>query len=236
MAEPSVTPEGPERSMTWADTASNPNHPEHSTLHWSGCYHDECLTHKADKDYCYYPKRPSKKANKVKQRSQTPMPTNRALCCADGPQAEVITMDNGKIQVTGYTNDFVHIKTHYYTGGKCTGEACTRIEPHQHTWYTPETEPKEIPAFTKLLFCRMDACPDYNQQEAHAHVDNDYRKRTLTVDNVETEVVKPSIQMSDVNFPTCELDSGLEESCNEEPEPESYPDKVPAVDNRVHEG
>lgn len=230
-------PKEPERSVTWADTASDPGHPEHTTLHWSGCYHDECLTHKADKDYCYYPKRPSKKVNKVKQRSQTPMPTNRALCCADGPKAEVITMDDGKMEVTGYTLDFIHVKTYHYIGGWCTKASCEQRTRHQHTWYAPEVEKKDIPAFTKLAMCKERRCPHQDAVYPHAHQDDNSQQRTLTVDNNAAKYkIIPALQMSDVNFPTCELDDEPEGSYDENPEPEPYPDEVPAVDNRVHEG
>lgn len=217
-----------EPTVTWADSASDPDHPEHLQLHWTGCYHDECLTHKADKDYGYYPKKPSKKANKVKQRSQTPMPTNRALRCADGPKAETMTMDGGRFEVTCLTSEAVHIKTHYYRVEWCNSRYCDQEAQHQHVWYDPTQPWAKIPALTKLLFCDVPTCPHQDPEEPHIHQGNDYRQRTLTVDKEPAEnSVEPTIQMSDVNFPTCDLDAEGPWESDDTPEPEPEPEPYP---------
>ena len=223
MAETSREP-----TVTWADSVSDPDNSNHGKLHWSGCYDDQCLTHQADKDLGYYPR---KEANKVKQRSQTPMPINRALCCADGPKAEVVTMDEGRLEITSYTEHFAHAKTYYYHTEWCKSEYCQEDAQHQHTWYNPRQARKNIPAFVKLGYCIHPRCTHQNKGWNHIHLNNDYEQRTLTVDDdTKTGVIEPAIQMSGINFPTCDLedeggpdydDGSLE--IPETPEPYPYP-------------
>jgi len=199
IAESSLEP-----TVTWAGSVTDPDNSTHGQLHWRECYDDQCLTHKADKDLGYYPK---KKATKVRQRSRTPMPTNRALCCADGPRAEIVTMEDGKLKITGYTKDYTHAKTYYYHVEWCRSEYCIEDAQHQHTWYNPRQTRKSISAFVKLGHCIHPQCPHRDNKWNHIHLNNDYKQQVLTVDSdAKTEVIEPAIQMSDVNFPTCDLE------------------------------
>lgn len=227
-----------ETKVTW----DVPN-TDHTQTPWTECYDDKCLTHKASKDLGYYPRETRKrKARQVSQRSKTPMPADRALQCADGPTAEVVTMDQGKLIVTGTTDLFIHAKTHYYRVQQYYGgcRTCRDTSPHQHIWYDPNQPWKEMPAFTKLAFCVHPYCVHWDPAEKHVHERDNRHLRTIWVDEEETtqEETEVSVQMSDVNFPTCELsDSGYEISeCSWESKEWSDSGRQPHQYEEVMEG
>lgn len=203
------------KSISWANQ-SEPKDPEHTSLNWTGCFDDQCLTHKPGKDSGYYPRAPKPKQVR---RDKTPAPTHRALCCVDGPKVKVETMDEGRIVVQSYTHSSFHISTRYFERSWCTYSECTHDAQHEHYYYMPCIEQKTSPAFFTLKRCRNAECPDV----LHAHLNNDSQQRTLTVDEAgTTEIVEPSINMSDVY----DLDAGGESPCDssdEEPEPYPYP-------------
>lgn len=69
---------------------------------------DDCYTKKS-KGKSYNKKQPYKQFNIAEL-----ILTNRTLNCVNGPKVEIITIDNGKITITGYTSEFIYIKTNYY--------------------------------------------------------------------------------------------------------------------------
>lgn len=108
-----------------------------------------------------------------------------------------MTIDGGKIHVTGHTRDFVHIKTQYYRVDWCNLPNCEEAQ-HQHTWYDADQPRNETPALTKLVYCRDPTCEHHQDGWHHVHQGNDKVRQTLTVDDQdEVETIDPAIQMSD---------------------------------------
>lgn len=195
MAEPQSTQElesPPEQAIDWTAGCASPKHTEHINLSWTACYDDGCLIHKSDKDGSgWYPKKPKSKKRKGKTQSfQSANPS------ADAPTTDQITMDNGKLVVTSYTDTFVHVKTYYYSAVWCHDGECDLEAQHQHLIYDPSLPRRRYAAYIKLVYCPDQFCPHYDPENHHVHQGDDSRLVTVD-DDMQSEVIEPTIQMAD---------------------------------------
>ena len=173
-----------EADGTWDASVADPSEPsestfeipkiprtaeqEHACLSWTGCYDDECLVHKSDKDATgWYPKKPQKttKAAEIRARieaSQEPREEQSLNAIFKVPQKRVPNS-------LKYDEDYVEMTTKFWKHANCDDPDCELGTQHCHKVYAPEEPPKAIKTKLRLRICRVEGCPDERTGQIHCH-------------------------------------------------------------------
>lgn len=217
MAEP--------KKVTFDESAGERRITAHAELSWTECTRQTCMIHRAAKDQAgIYPTKRLRP-----RRDSTPMPTNRALQCVDGPKVETPTLDNGRIEVTGWTDIWIHGQTHFYSEEWCDGQYCTDQDAqHQHPRYGTNAPRQEIPVMVRFKQCFDAKCvANHPSKYIHFHENEDLTGTTIEVDSdTEEKPVQPTIQNSEVWYSDSEELEEYSASEQSSQEPEEIPDKL----------
>jgi Retrotransposon gag protein/Zinc knuckle len=138
---------------------------EYACLSWTGCYEDDYLIHKSDKDATgWYPKKPKRKQNKAKD--------GKSLC--------VTTMVPPKRvpQKILFDDKYVEMITKFWERLECKDWACEIESQHYHKFFTPEKAPQNTKAKLRLLICQEEECPDLHFGNIHCHQGRSQRGET----------------------------------------------------------